>query len=96
MMPMQNIFAQRAGIAPQMPPQSGMPMQPTGFRPGLNNNVMRADPVMGGRFQMPPQPQGGQPVLQNGGQPMQPQSMIMPQQPMNVGNFLRQRLGAPL
>ena len=87
MMPMQNILAQRAGMAappaapqvmpqgtamrPQMPLQNGMPAQ------APMSGAVLARPGMQVQPQMPAQPQ-----------PAQPGMMQAPQQ-----NFLRSRLG---
>jgi hypothetical protein len=101
MMPMQNVFAQRAGMPqaggsggmqppatpPQMPMQGQAPMRPGGF-----------DPRMGG---MPGGIQAGGPPMsgpvQMQGAPMQAQPIQQAQVPVQAQppqNFLRQRLMA--
>lgn len=103
-MPIQNVFAQRAGMmpqAPQMQPQMQVPPQmptaPTSGGQPVNSNFMlsRALPQGGMPSANPPMgmpPLGRSNVAPNG---YQVQNMMPPvNQPMNSGqNFLRMRLG---
>jgi hypothetical protein len=91
MMPMQNIFAQRAAFTPQMQPAAQPPMQGAAMpaagsgTPAMPVSTL-ARPVMSPGAMMPGPAQNGVPV-----RPVMQPGVNHPV--MQGANFLRQRLG---
>lgn len=85
----QNMFAQRAGVAPQMPVGTGLPSLPTLQRPGMPNGS-RAMPLgpMSANGARPMPTQGGMPPMQ-----VQPGQMQRPPAQAPLQNGILQRLG---